>query len=138
MYKKYISVLPMTMKANSCKPNMIGSILGTRGINLMDFCKKFNDLTKDYDLNWYIHIKLFFYDSGDYNIFVLGPTIKSLLEVFVNGICFKSSDKFFISKKIVDDITNIKFKNMNSINYNNCYKSVLGTLKSMGVYISNE
>ena len=35
-------------KANPAPP--VGSILGARGLNIMNFCKAFNDETKDFDM----------------------------------------------------------------------------------------
>ena len=47
MAKEVVGLIKLQIQAGQAKPAPpVGPALGQRGVNIMDFCKKFNDKTK--------------------------------------------------------------------------------------------
>ncbi len=117
-------------KANAAPP--IGPALGQKGLNILDFCKKFNLKTLLIDQNFLLSVLINYYSDKSYNFFIKKPGIKFYLKNYI----FKNSD--FNEKKNnfinFDNILNIsKFKifDFNTCNFYSSIKIVLGVLKSI-------
>ncbi|XBT18819.1 MAG: 50S ribosomal protein L11 [Candidatus Shikimatogenerans sp. AspAUS03] len=137
---KNIKINLLGGKANPSPP--IGPILGTTGINIMDFCKKFNLKTKN-QYNELLPTKITIYNdkSFKFKIFIT-PVSKLLLKSINLKKGSKEPNKIKIGnilyKKIIE-IAKFKLKDLN------CYKNiksatsmVIGTAKSLGINIIYE
>ncbi len=117
-------------KATPAPP--IGPALGQKGLNILDFCKKFNLKTSLIDSSFLLSVLINYYSDKSYDFFLKNPNIKFYLKNYI----FKNSD--FNEKKIniinFNDILNIsKFKifDFNTLNFYSSIKTVLGVLKSI-------
>ncbi|WP_259286537.1 50S ribosomal protein L11 [Candidatus Nasuia deltocephalinicola] len=133
IFKKSIGKIKLKIyskKANASPP--VGPALGQKGLNILDFCKKFNLKTLLIDSSFLLSVLINYYSDKSYDFFIKNPDIK----FYLKGYIFKNFD--FNEKKIniinFDDILNIsKFKifDFNTLNFYSAIKIVLGVLKSI-------
>ncbi|WP_259288841.1 50S ribosomal protein L11 [Candidatus Nasuia deltocephalinicola] len=133
IFKKSIGKIKLKIypkKAKSAPP--IGPALGQKGIDILDFCKKFNLKTVLVDQNYLLSVLIRYYSDKSYDFFIKNPNIKFYLKNYI----FKNSE--FNKKKVniidFDNILNIsKFKifDFNTLNFYSSIKIVLGVLKSI-------
>ncbi|WP_259285979.1 50S ribosomal protein L11 [Candidatus Nasuia deltocephalinicola] len=117
-------------KATASPP--VGPSLGQKGLNILDFCKKFNFETSLIDQNFLLSVLINYYSDKSYDFFIKNPDIKFYLKNYI----FKNSDFNEKKNKIInfDNILNIsKFKifDFNTLNFYSSIKIVLGVLKSI-------
>ncbi|AFP83839.1 ribosomal protein L11 [Candidatus Carsonella ruddii CS isolate Thao2000] len=121
-------------KATPAPP--VGSILGQYGINLKEFCFKFNEITKNikYDL---INLKVIIYIDNTYDIILGTISLSNKIKIFLNI-------KKFSKKPGIEKLFLIKFNQINDLSYKRFYfekkkissirKMILGTMISNGLY----
>lgn len=131
----FIKLKIVSGKANPSPP--IGPSLGQKGINIMDFCKKFNNLTKDID-NVLLSVKIFFFSDKSYIFFYKKPTISLLLKDILKINKFSSNDKIYINYNDILFLTKYKISDFNTTNFYSAFKIILGSIKSVGLSISYE
>ncbi len=133
IFKKFVGKIKLRIfskKANPAPP--IGPALGQKGLNILDFCKKFNLKTSSFDQNFLLSVLIKYYSDKSYDFFIKNPDIKFYLKNYI----FKNSDFSEKKNNVVNfnDILNItKFKifDFNTLNFYSSIKIILGTLKSM-------
>lgn len=133
IFKKPIGKIKLKIysrKASASPP--VGPALGQKGLNILDFCKKFNLKTFSIDQNFLLSVLINYYSDKSYDFFLKNPDIKH----YLNNYIFKGCD--FDKKKIsiinFNDVLNIsKFKifDFNTLNFYSSMKIVLGVLKSI-------
>ncbi|XBT18120.1 MAG: 50S ribosomal protein L11 [Candidatus Shikimatogenerans sp. Tser] len=133
---KTIKIQIIGGKANPTPP--IGPILGTTGINIMNFCKEFNLKTKNrYDeiIPTIIHI----YSNKTFKFKIkTSPTSSLLLKKMNLKKGSKEPNKDFIgnlSYKDIINIANIKIKDLNCYKIKSAISMIIGTAKSLGINI---
>ncbi|BBA84703.1 50S ribosomal protein L11 [endosymbiont of Euscepes postfasciatus] len=137
--KKIISYLKLQIYAKKATPNPpIGSILGQKGINIISFCNKFNDRTKDFS-DILVSVFITIYDDKSFD-FIIKTTPTSILlkkELNINKGSSNCKNKIIgsISKSKIEEISKIKFNDMLNDDINIISKSIIGTAKSMGIEI---
>lgn len=102
----------------------LGAILGQHGVNIMKFCKEFNELTTNYEYNMQIRTILTLEDNNNFSIKPKGPVLSFLIKSFGNDkkeIKFLDIYKIIKVKKKVDQVFEEKI----------LLKSILSTIKSM-------
>lgn len=126
-------------KANPTPP--IGPILGATGINIIDFCKKFNLFTKN-RINEKIPTIIYIYKDKTFKFKTKVSPVSTLL---LNKLNLKKGSKEpnkniignIIYKDIID-IANIKIKDLNCCKIKSAISMILGTAKSLGINIIYE
>jgi len=120
----------------------ISSILGQNGINIMEFCKLFNSKTNNCTYSkMKIPTLITLYNDKSFDLKIKQPTITSLVKNKLNikkgsgcpGTLYVKSIEY---NEIVD-IARIKKNDMYANNLESSIKSVIGTIKSMGIEIKN-
>ncbi|MFI4878814.1 MAG: hypothetical protein ACH6QP_01010 [Candidatus Carsonella ruddii] len=128
--------IKLILKPKKAKPlPPISPILGQYGINIIEFCNKFNNLTKNINYKL-IHVKIFIFNDLKYEILLGSLSLTNYIKKKIN------LDKF--SNK--PGINNINIKNFNIINIisinrlkyekkkiSSIRKMVLGTFISLGI-----
>ncbi|WP_259286257.1 50S ribosomal protein L11 [Candidatus Nasuia deltocephalinicola] len=117
-------------KATPAPP--VGPALGQKGLNILDFCKKFNLKTLLIDQSFLLSVLINYYSDKSYDFFIKNPDIKFYLKNYI----FKNSDFNEKKNNIInfDNILNIiKFKifDFNTLNFYSSIKIVLGVLRSI-------
>ena len=127
-------------KANPAPP--VGPALGQKGLNIMDFCKQFNDATKSKDPNFKIPVVITAYANKSFDFIMKEPPTSSLI---MKEVGLKSGAKMpgrdvvgKITKQSVENIAKIKMAEMGCYDVESASKIVCGTAYSMGVEVVNE
>ncbi|BAF35197.1 ribosomal protein L11 [Candidatus Carsonella ruddii PV] len=129
--------LKLILKPNKATPSSgIGPILGQYGINLIDFCNKFNDLTKFICLEK-INVKIAIFNDNSYQILINTMSLSDYIKEKKNILSFSKKPGY-------NQLTNINLNDVVEISYfrniyekkklNSLRKMMLGTLISMGYF----
>jgi large subunit ribosomal protein L11 len=139
MAKKIKTVLKIQIEAGKATPAPpIGTALGPQGINIQDFCKKFNDATKDMagDI---VPAEITIYEDRSFTFKLKTPPVSALLKKAA-GIEKGSGDplKNKVGKVTRADVRKIaerKMPDLNAENIEAAMKIIEGTARNMGIEI---
>ena len=138
--KKINKVLKLHIPAGKATPAPpLGPSLAEQGVNIMEFCQKFNDLTKDKG-SYTIPVKIIIYEDRTYDIDLNEPLTTELLKE-IAGIEKGSGEpnrkkSAKISKDQLRKIAERKMKDLNANDLDTAMKIITGTAKSMGIEVS--
>ncbi|BBA84823.1 50S ribosomal protein L11 [endosymbiont of Pachyrhynchus infernalis] len=143
MKNKIDFYIKFQIPSQEASPNpSIGSVLGQRGINIIEFCKDFNDKTKNIEKGLLISVIVNIYSDKTFLLSIKSPVTSFLLKKELNiNLGSKNPGKDFIgsiSMDKINNISNLKFKYMNGYDIDSINKSIIGTAKSMGIKIIND
>jgi large subunit ribosomal protein L11 len=126
-------------KANPSPP--IGPALGQRGLNIMEFCKQFNEQCKkaNFDEGDVIPVVITYYPDKTFNFITKLPPVPNMIKKELKlasgsktpGTQFVGS----ISKTQVEKIAKIKMKDMSVDSLPAAIRMVEGTCVSMGIKV---
>ncbi|MFI4870056.1 MAG: hypothetical protein ACH6QM_00270 [Candidatus Carsonella ruddii] len=128
--------IKLILKPNKAKPlPPISSILGQYNINIIEFCTKFNNLTKNINFEL-IHVKIFIFDNLKYEILLGSISLTNCIKKKINVKNF--SNKPGIEKINIKNFNIINLISINRLKYekkklNSIRKMILGTLISLGI-----
>lgn len=121
-------------KANPAPP--IGPALGSKGVNIMEFCKQFNARTQK-DAGMIIPVVITVYSDRSFTFITKSPPAPVLL---MNAAKIKSGSGEPNKKKVgkvtqaqIREIAETKIKDMNAFSVEGAMRSIEGTAKSMGL-----
>ena len=125
-------------QANPAPP--VGTALGPQGINIADFCKQFNEATKDEEAGLVFPALITIYEDRTFS-FVLKTPPASVLLKKAAGIekGSKEGAKKIVGKVNMSDITSIAEKKMvdlNAYDLEAAKKIIMGTAKNMGIEVT--
>jgi len=123
-------------KANPAPP--VGPALGQHGVNIMDFCKKFNEATKSKE-GLVTPVVLTIYEDRSFTFILKSPPCSVLLKRSANlakGSGVPNKEKVgSVTKAQVAEIAKIKLEDLNTSNLEQAMRIVEGTARSMGIEI---
>ena len=126
-------------KANPAPP--VGTVLGPAGINLQDFCTKYNDATRD-RMGDVLPVEISIYEDRSFDFVIKTPPTAFLLKKYAKikkGSVNGSKDTVAtISKATLKEIAEIKLPDLNAYDVEGAMKQVAGTAKNMGIAIEGE
>ncbi|XAO72562.1 MAG: 50S ribosomal protein L11 [Candidatus Vidania fulgoroideorum] len=129
MKKKYIKI-KLTLKSKNIKSTNLSTTLGPKGINIKEFINKFNKKTEKYKKNTILPTIIKIYKNKKYKLKIKKPTVTYLIKEIIKN---KKNNKNCLNKKEIMKIIKIKKKDLNSIKEEKNIKTILGSLKSMGI-----
>lgn len=134
--KAEIKLMIPARQASPAPP--IGPALGQYGVNIMDFCNRFNDKSKDRgdDL---IPVILTVYHDNSFDFIMKKPPTSFLLKKAV-GILKGSGEPnrekvATVTKQQIREIAKMKFDNLRPEDIEQAMKVVEGTARSMGILV---
>ncbi len=139
--KKVKTQVKMLIKAGSANPAPpVGSTLGPHGINLVQFCKDFNDKTST-DKGM-IPILITIYEDRSYDFIIKTPPVAELIKQSLNitkgaNNQVKDSVGTLTYAKVVE-IAQKKMVDLNSFSVDSAINQVIGTCRSMGVKVETK
>ena len=126
-------------KANPAPP--VGTVLGPAGINLQDFCTKYNEATRD-KMGDVLPVEISIYEDRSFDFVVKTPPTAFLLKKFAKvkkGSVNGSKDIVAtISQATLKEIAEIKLPDLNAYTVEEAMKIVAGTAKNMGIAIEGQ
>lgn len=139
MAKKILTKIKLQVPAGQANPAPpIGPALGQHGLNIQEFCTKFNEATKD-KMGDIIPVELTVYEDRSYDFITKTPPAAELIKKYAK--LKKGSGKALtekvgtITEKQLKEIAEIKMPDLNTNNVEQAMKIVAGTAKQMGVEI---
>ena len=139
MAKKVTKVVKIQIPAGKATPAPpVGTIFGPLGINLQEFCTKYNDATRD-KMGDVVPVEISIYDDRTFDFVLKTPPTPTLL-LKAAGIQ-KGSTKganstvATISKDDVKKIAEIKLPDLNAYDLDAAMRIVAGTARNMGIAV---
>jgi len=139
MAKKIKGVIKLQIPAAKATPAPpIGPALAPYGINLGEFCQKFNDLTKD-KIGWVIPVEIIVFEDRTYELKLKRPPASELLKKAA-GIEKGSGEPNRkkvgkITRQQLREIAQEKISDLNTEDIEKAMKIIEGTAKNMGIEI---
>ena len=121
-------------KATPAPP--VGTVLGPAGINLQEFCTKFNDATKDKGGD-VLPVEITIYEDRTFDFVLKTPPAAFLLKKVakVKSGAAKGETVATISKDELKQIAETKLPDLNAYDVENAMKIVEGTARNMGIKV---
>lgn len=139
MAKEVVKKIKLQISAGKATPAPpVGTVLGPAGINIQDFCQKFNDATRD-KMGDVVPCEISIYDDRSFTFVLKTPPAAFLLKK-VAGIK-KASKKganeivATITKEQLKSIAEIKLPDLNSYDVEAAMKEIEGTARNMGIAV---
>jgi large subunit ribosomal protein L11 len=140
MAKKVTEKFKMMIPAGSANPSPpVGPALGQRGVNIMEFCKAFNERTKD-KMGFKIPVEVTVYADRSFTFETKQPPASELIMKAAN---IKSGSDNPLKNKVaslttaqIDEIVEKKIADLNTDDKEMAAKIIAGTCRSMGVDIT--
>ena len=139
MAKPIKTVLKLQLPAGAANPAPpVGTALGPHGINIQDFCKKFNEATKDM-IGDVVPAEITIYEDRSFDFKLKTPPASALLKKAA-GIEKGSADqrKNKVGKVTREDIRKIaerKMVDLNAYDIEAAMKIIEGTARNMGIEV---
>jgi large subunit ribosomal protein L11 len=140
MAKKVKTQVKLQIAAGAATPAPpVGPALGQHGVNIMDFCKQFNERTKSAEAGMTIPVVLTVFEDRSFAFVTKMPPISSLLKRAA-GLAKASSEPNRnkvgkITIKQAEDIAIKKMPDLNTKDIQSAVQMVKGTARSMGIEI---
>lgn len=123
-------------QANPAPP--VGPALGQHGVNIMQFCKQFNDQTKGRE-GLILPVVISVYEDRSFTFIIKSPPSSVLLKRAANlAKASGTSGKEIIgkvTKKQVEEIATQKIQDLNTKDLTTAIKIIEGTARSMGIVV---
>ncbi len=139
MAKKVKAIIKLHVPAGQANPAPpVGPALGQHGIKIMDFCKAFNDATKDRQ-GIILPVVIQVHEDRSFTFKIKSPPSSVLLKKAC-GIAKASGEPNKekigkVTRKQLEEIANTKMKDLNARDLNSAIKIIKGTAESMGIEI---
>ena len=139
MAKKIDGYIKLNIPAGAANPSPpVGPALGQRGVNIMEFCKAFNDKTKSL-AGKPVPVEITVYKDKKFDFKIKSPPASFFIR---EAAKLKSGSKepgrnivASLTKKQVEEIANQKMNDLNALNLEQAVKIISGSAKSMGIEV---
>ena len=142
MAKEVEALIKLQIKAGAANPSPpVGPALGSKGVNIMDFCKQFNETTQD-QAGKIIPVIIQVYGDKSFDFITKQPPVAIQL---LEAAKLKSGSAEPNRKKVaslswdkVKEIAEGKMSDLNAFEIEKAMSMVAGTARSMGITIDGE
>jgi large subunit ribosomal protein L11 len=142
MAKEIIGYLKLQIRGGQANPSPpVGPALGSKGLNIMEFCKQFNARTQDKQ-GQVLPVRITIYSDKSFDFVVkTPPAAVMLLEAAKQkkGSAEPNRAKVgSVSWDQVKEIAETKMPDLNAFKIESAMKMVAGTAKSMGITVKGK
>ena len=139
MAKQIVKEVSLQLPAGKATPAPpVGTVLGPAGINLQEFCTKYNDATRD-KMGDILPVVINVYEDRSFDFVIKTPPTAFLIKKICNvkkGSAKGSSESVgTMSQAQLKQIAEIKFPDLNCYTIEEAMKIVAGTAKNMGLKV---
>jgi large subunit ribosomal protein L11 len=141
MAKKIKTVIKLQIKAGQANPAPpVGPALGQHGLNIQEFCVKFNDMTRD-KMGDITPVEITVYEDRTYT-FILktqpaSELIKKAAKVAKGSAKPKTEKIGSITTEQLRQIAEAKLPDLNTTSIDQAMHSIAGTARQMGITIKD-
>jgi|SaaInlStandDraft_7_1057024.scaffolds.fasta_scaffold01850_2 large subunit ribosomal protein L11 len=133
--KRPIGTLKLRIPACGATPSPpLGPALGQRGINIMQFCKEFNERSKSFKSGVPLNIVLTSFDDNSYTYNIKTPSCNYFIKQLLGVKSLKNTEDKYVSLRQVYEIALVKQAGSTESLESLC-KSIVGTLRAAQVKI---
>ncbi len=139
MAKKVVAEIRLQLPAGKATPAPpVGTALGPKGVNIMEFCKRFNAQTAD-KAGMILPVVITVYEDRSFTFIVKTPPASFLLKRAA-GIEKGASEpgrKIVgkVTRKQVEEIAKLKMPDLNANSLEAAMRIIEGTARSMGIEV---
>ncbi|HLU89819.1 MAG TPA: 50S ribosomal protein L11 [Cyclobacteriaceae bacterium] len=142
MAKEITGYLKLQVKGGQANPSPpVGPALGSKGLNIMEFCKQFNARTQD-KMGQVVPVLISIYSDKSFDFVVKTPPAANLL---IEASKVKGGSAEPNRKKVgsvtwdqVKEIAEVKMPDLNAFEVTSAMRMVAGTARSMGITVSGK
>jgi len=137
--KEVVGVIKLQIEAGKANPAPpIGPALGQHGVNIMEFCKAYNEQTKEH-AGMIIPVEISVMGDRSFTFVTKTPPASALIKRALNlksgSSTPQSKNAGNITAKQVREIAEIKMPDLNARDIEAAIKMVEGTAHSMGIVV---
>ena len=142
MAKEAVKKIKLQIPAGKATPAPpVGTVLGPAGINLQEFCTRYNDATRE-KMGDILAAEISIYDDRTFDFIIKTPPTAFLLKKYAKvakGSVKGSKEKVAtLSQAQLKEIAEIKLPDLNAYDVDAAMKTVAGTAKNMGIAIEGQ
>jgi large subunit ribosomal protein L11 len=123
-------------KANPAPP--VGTALGPHGVNIMGFCKEYNARTQQM-MGQIVPVEISIFTDGSFTFITKTPPAVDLIKQAISlnkGSSEPNKEKVGqINRKQIEEIAEVKLKDLPGVPLESAMRMVEGTARSMGVTV---
>ncbi len=140
MAKKVKTQIKLQIPAGAANPAPpVGPALGQHGVNIMDFCKQFNEKTRSSEPGMLIPVVITVFEDRSFAFITKMPPVSSLLKKaagLAKGSGEPNRNKVAkITKKQAEEVAKAKMPDLNTKDLEAATLMVMGTARSMGITV---
>ncbi|MBT9148960.1 MAG: 50S ribosomal protein L11 [Dehalococcoidia bacterium] len=141
MAKKVKTILKIQLPAGGATPAPpVGPALGQHGLNIMAFCKDYNERTAS-QAGSIIPAEITIYEDQSFTFITKTPPVTDLLKKAIGVGKGSESARLKpvgrITRDRIREIAEIKMKDLNAIDLDGAMRIIEGTARSMGIEVSD-
>ena len=139
MAKKVAGLIKLQIKAGQANPAPpVGPALGQHGVNIMEFCKAFNERTQS-QMGDVVPVEITVYEDRSFTFITKTPPAAQLLlkaaKVGKGSPTPHTAKVASVSRAQVQEIAERKMPDLNAIDLDGAMKIIEGTARSMGITV---
>ena len=139
MAKEVVKKIKLQIPAGKATPAPpVGTVLGPAGINLQEFCTRFNDASRD-KMGDIVPVEISIFDDRTFDFVLKTPPAAFLIKktAKINSGSKKGSSEIVatISKEDLKNIAETKLPDLNAYDVEAAMKIIEGTARNMGVAV---
>jgi large subunit ribosomal protein L11 len=142
MAKEVAGIIKLQIRGGAANPSPpVGPALGSKGVNIMDFCKQFNARTQD-KAGKVIPVVITVYSDKSFDFVTKTPPVAvQLLEAAKSKKGSKEPNREKVATVTWDQVNTIakeKMEDLNCFTLESAVKMVAGTARSMGITVKED
>ncbi|AFL84300.1 LSU ribosomal protein L11P [Belliella baltica DSM 15883] len=142
MAKEITGYVKLQVKGGQANPSPpVGPALGSKGLNIMEFCKQFNARTQD-KMGSVLPVLITVYSDKSFDFVVKTPPAANML---IEAAKIKGGSSEPNRKKVgsvtwdqVKEIAEVKMPDLNAFKIESAMRMIAGTARSMGITVSGK
>ena len=142
MAKEVAGFIKLQIKGGAANPSPpVGPALGSKGVNIMEFCKKFNAKTQD-KAGKVLPVVITVYSDKSFDFIVKQPPVavqlKEAAKIQTASAEPNRKKVASVSWEQIEEIAKSKMEDMNCFTVESAMRMVAGTARSMGISVTGE
>lgn len=139
MAKKITRIVKLAIEAGKATPAPpVGTVVGPLGINIQEFCTKYNEATRD-RMGDILPVEITVYEDRTFDFVIKTPPtsflVKKVAGIKKGSVKGANETVATLTKAQLKEIAEIKLPDLNAYGIDEAMKIVAGTAKNMGVKV---